>query len=390
MIWTIAKRELSTRGRSKGYIGITAILFLFVIAGVIASSVLGGGDDKARKVDIGITETGAEYNALLADGSASLDPTITMFDTQAAGVAELTEGTIDVLFDGMSLTWDGLPDGELTDFITASVQQQTFGARATELGLTGDDLGVLFAQVELDEVRLDGGDEDRTIRLIVGGVAGLVTFFLLQTWGSFVMMGVIEEKSSKVVEILLSQVRPATLLSGKVIGLGILAIVQMLIVAAGLIIALALTRDIEVPNGLWTSVPLLVVTFVVGFGFYSCLFAAVGSTVSRQEDAMSAQAPAMLPLFIGYFIAASSLSNPENPALTVASFVPFSSPVVLPLRTALVDVPMWQVIVSLLILAASAVLMLQVAGQIYRYTLLSTGSRIKLTDAWKNRKTGEL
>ena len=118
--------------------------------------------------------------------------------------------------------------------------------------------------------------------------------------------------------------------------------------------------------------------------------AAVGSMVSRIEDAQSAQLPVMLPLLAGYFIGATSFSAPENPAVTIGSFIPFTSPVLLPYRMAMTDMPTWQVAVSLLILAVSIVGMVRLAGRIYRYSLLRSGTRVTWREAIRNRNLAEL
>jgi ABC-2 type transport system permease protein len=260
-----------------------------------------------------------------------------------------------------------------------------FQERAVVLGLDRDDLAELFRVDEIEEVRLDGGDDDFRVRLAAAGASGLATFMLIQMWGSFLMMGVIEEKASRVIEVLLAHVRPSTLLSGKVLGLGILALAQMLVVVSGLVVGLLLVDSIAIPTAVWATVPLLLVTFILSFGFYATAYAAVGSMVSRQEDATSAQLPAMLPLLVGYMIAATSIRDPDNIAVTIGSFVPFTSPVLLPFRTAMTDTPAWQVAASLLILAGSIVVMIKLAGRIYNYSLLRIGSRVSWADAWRNR-----
>lgn len=386
MIWTIAKRELVTRGRSKGFLVITGILFLGVVGVALALSLL-TGDDDPREVTIGLEGAAVALAAPLAVGDENLAPTTVPTDD---GLAMLEAEEIDVLFDGTSLTWEGSPDNALDDHIRSIAQQVALGERADGLGLTRDDIGLLLGPVEIEEVRLDGGDEDFGVRLAAAGVGAVSTFMLLQVWGSFLMMGVIEEKSSKVIEVLLSHVRPSTLLSGKIIGLGIMAVAQMLIVVFGIVLGLALVSGIDVPTGVWGSVPLMVVTFLLGFGFYATAFAAVGSMVSRQEDAQSAQLPAMLPLIAGYFIAAASFSNPENLAVTIGSFVPFTSPVLLPFRTAMTDMAPWQIAISLAILAVSIVVMLRLAGRIYRYSLLRSGTRVGWAEAWRNRDQATL
>ena len=386
MIWTIAVREVLTRGRSKGFLIITGVLFVALIAAAIAVSFL-GGDDEAREVDIGVSGQAVALTAALAAGDDDLDPAVTTVDD---GRTALENEEIDVWFDGATLTWSGSPDRGLEDYIGRVVQQAAIAERAANAGLSPAELGSLFEPIELEESRLDGGEEESDVRFAAAAVSAIATFMLLQVWGSFMMMGVIEEKSSKVIDVLLSQVRPATLLAGKILGLGILAFAQMAIVAVGLLLGLLLTQDIEVPGEVWAAVPLLLITFVLGFGFYATAFAAVGSMVSRQEDATSAQLPAMLPLVAAYIIAVASFGSPGNLALTIGSFVPFTSPVLLPIRNATGEMPAWQVVVALAILAASIVVMLQLAGRIYRYSLLRIGGRVSWREAWDNRKAVEL
>ncbi len=393
MIWTIAQRELVTRLRSRALQAITGAMLLGIIALVVALSFFNPSDD-VEEVTVGVTGAGADLVAALEVGDDRLDVAtvpIELSGTTGPGGADeavetaLTDGVVDAVFDGESLIWEGEPNRRLDGYVRDTVQQEAVAARAAERGLTGDDLARVFAPVEVDEIRLDGGDDQQEIRLIAAGASAFATFMLLQIWGSFLMMGVIEEKSSKVVEILLSHVRPSTLLAGKVLGLGILAVGQMLIVVAAMIIGFTLVRDVDIPSAVWGTIPLFVVTFLVGFAFYAVAFATVGSMVSRQEDAQSAQIPAMLPLLSGYFIAAFSLTSPGNPAVTIGSFVPFTSPVLLPFRTATTDMPLWQIALALVILAVSSVVMLQLAGQIYRYSILRSGSRVSFIEAWRNR-----
>jgi len=384
MIWTIAKREIATRGRSKGFLISTAVLFVGVIAAALAIMFLTGGDDTAREVNVAVIDGGVPYAPAIELDGEDLNVTVSILEGRDAVNTAVDEGEFDVAFDGTNLIWKSFPDPELDRHIAGAVQEVEFSKRATELGLTGADIGQLFTPVELEETRLDGDDSDFAVRAIVAAASGAATFMLLQVWGAFMLMGVVEEKQSKVVEVLLSHVRPQTLLSGKVLGLGVLAIVQMLILGAGMAIGLMLTQDIDIPDGVWSTIPLFVVIFLLGFAFYATAFGAVGSMVSRQEDAQSAQLPVMLPLFIGYAVAAGSFAAPENVAIKVLSFVPFTSPVVMPFRNAFTDVPMVQILISLAILVASTFIMIQVAGKIYRYSLLRTGSRV----TWKEALTG--
>ncbi len=382
MIWMIAKREISTRVQTKAFQILTAILLLGVIASSVLIATFTGGEDTADEITIGVSDGGVAFSDALSVGTEDLDPTIIEVTD---GDALIESGEIDVWFTGDELVWDSLPSGNIDIYIRTTVQQAAFSERATALELGNDDLATLFAEVPVGERFVQGEDDEQLVRIGAAVASTLATFFFLQVWGAFLMMGVIEEKSSRVVEVLLSHVTARTLLTGKIIGLGVLAIGQLMIIVIGVAVGLLVVEDVEIPSGVWSSVPLLVITFILGYAFYAAAFAAVGSTVSRQEDAQTAQLPAMLPLLLGYGIAMSSIANPDSVLVTVASFIPFTSPIVLPFRVALADPPLWEIIVSLVLLLISVPLMLRLAGQIYRSTLLNVGTRVPLLKAFQNR-----
>ncbi len=379
MIWLIALRELRTRGTSRSYLLITAALFVAAIGMVVLLTRLSGGDDDPVEFTIGLEGEGLPLAEILGSPPEGFDPTVV---TDGVSTEALETEEIDVVFDGSSLVWKGTPDRRLDTFLRSAISQAQVFGEAKDLGLSEQQLGQLLSAPEIEEIRLDGSDDNGDIDLAAAFIAAIATFLLLQMWGAFMMMGVIEEKASKIVEILLSHVSANQLLMGKVLGFGILAVTQMLIVAAGLLMALLLAVDIEVPGRVWALIPLFVVTFLFSFAFYSSAFAAVGSTVSRQEDATQAQLPAMLPLVVGYMIATIGIESPDSLIVTIASFVPFTSPIVLPVRTTLVDVPIWQIVLALAILAGSTFLMLRFAARIYRNSLLRTGGRVPFKKAW--------
>ena len=152
------------------------------------------GSNEPRQVTIGLTGGGVTYADPLEVGNDDLAPTTETVDD---GIARLEQGAIDVLFDGTALTWDGLPDFTLDSYVRDTVQQATFGQRAEDLGLSSDDLGQLFAPVEIEEIRLDGGNDEFGVRFAAAGISGLATFMLLQIWGSFLTMGVIRRSRRK-------------------------------------------------------------------------------------------------------------------------------------------------------------------------------------------------
>ncbi len=382
MIWQIARREIVTRGQTKAFQVLTAVLLVGVIVAAVSISLVTGSSDEASEFTIGLSGDGTEFADQLSVETDEVAPTVV---ETSDGETLLETGDIDVLFTGDELVWEGFPIADLDLYIRTSVQQAEFAERVDDLGLGNAELAALFGEVQIEERLLDGEDDEQFVRFGAATVSTIAMFMLLTVWGGFLMMGVVEEKSSRVVEVLLSHVEARTLLTGKILGLGVLALMQLLIIVAGMAAGLLAVRDIEVPSGVWSSVPILLVTFLLGYAFYASAFAALGSTVSRQEDAQAAQLPAMIPLAIGYGIGISSVQSPDTLLVKIASYVPFTSPVVLPFRVALTNPPAWQVALSLFLLAASVPLMLNLAGRIYRSTLLNVGARVPLLHAFRNR-----
>jgi ABC-2 type transport system permease protein len=385
LLWLIARRDLLTRARSRAFQVSTGILVVAVVVGLVLGWVL-SGEDEPTEATIGLTEAAAPFAEPLDADTDELVTTI----ASSATVDDLQDGTIDVLFDGSAITWEAGPWPLLDDHLRSVIGELAVLNNAAAAGLSPTELGALFTIEEPEEVRLDGSEEASGVGLLAAMVAAAATTFLIQIWGSFLTMGVVEEKASRIVEILLAQVPPTTLMSGKILGIGLLAFLQLLIVVGGLVGGLLLTEAIDIPAEVWGAMPLLVATFVLGFGFYATLFAAAGATVSRQEDATTAQLPVLVPLMTAWFVVVSSLAAPDSIPMTVASIVPFTSPIAMPARYALGAMPVWQVAVSLALLLITAVLMIRVAASIYRSSLLRTGARVSLREAWQNRRQAEI
>ena len=218
--------------------------------------------------------------------------------------------------------------------------------------------------------------------LAVGSVAGILTYLALIATGQGVAQGVVEEKSSRVVELLLATIRPWQLMAGKVFGIGLVGLLQVMVVGVAGALAGRLTGVLDLSfTTTFSAVGRLVVWFVLGFTLYSLVFAGLGALVSRQEDLAGATAPAMMFLIIGYVVGISVLpSAPDNTGVAVMSLVPAFSPTLMPMRLAMGSVPLWQTLVSLG-LAVVCVPLLVVAGRIYRNGVVRTGAKVSLRAA---------
>ena len=196
----------------------------------------------------------------------------------------------------------------------------------------------------VDVVALDPDADADTEAAVVALVGVVVLYSLLILFGQFVAQGVVEEKSSRVVELLLATMRPWQLLAGKILGLGLLGLAQMLVIAV-IGVAGALTFDVvELPGRLIGTVVTVVAWFVLGYAFYASVFAAAASLVSRQEDLGSVITPASLLLVVGFVISVQAAQAPTGTLATVTSFIPGLSPLVMPVRQAAGGTQWWEVV----------------------------------------------
>jgi ABC-2 type transport system permease protein len=244
------------------------------------------------------------------------------------------------------------------------------------------DAGVQLASPpQVDVVALDP-DADADLEAAVVALVGVVVLYsLLILFGQFVAQGVVEEKSSRVVELLLATMRPWQLLAGKIVGLGLLGLAQMLVIAV-IGIAGALTFDVvSLPGRLVGTVITVIAWFVLGYAFYASVFAAAASLVSRQEDLGSVITPASLLLVVGFVISIQAAQDPTGSLSTVTSFIPGLSPLVMPVRQAAGGAAWWEVVVSVVLMLISIAVIVRVGGRIYSGALLRTGGKVKLREA---------
>lgn len=270
--------------------------------------------------------------------------------------------------------------------LTTGVATAQRKAIAAEMGLSLEDVDRLLYPVVSVERTLEPAETDEDTAREAGALIGLMLLYIsILIFGQFVMMGVMEEKQTRVVEVVLSRVGPAQILVGKVVGIGLLGLVQIAALggAALLTLSIADIADFDVTSLGLKIFGLLVLWYLLGYTFYSFLYGALGATISRQEDM---QGVAMLPVLLilpGFFLAQLALANPEGSIARVASFVPVWSPMVMAVRATVSDVPMWEVGLSILLLVLTTYGLILFGGRIYRGAILHTGSKTKLRTAWR-------
>src|SRR5262245_36205589 len=218
----------------------------------------------------------------------------------------------------------------------------------------------------------------------IANVIVVLLFVSVITFGAWVMTGVIEEKQSRVVEVVLATVRPRELLMGKVLGIGLLGLAQLaLFVATGVILGTT-TGKLVLPTTTATTAILLLIWFGIGYTLYSTMFATLGALASRVEDASNATLPVMIPAIATYLISLLVVTNnPDGIVAEVATFIPFSAPIVVPLRAALGAIPAWEIVVAAAITLVFTYGLFVLGGRVYAGAILGGGGSVKLRDAWR-------
>jgi ABC-2 type transport system permease protein len=196
---------------------------------------------------------------------------------------------------------------------------------------------------------------------------------------------VVEEKSSRVVELLLATIRPWQLMAGKVAGIGLVGLIQMAVIGgAGLIAGKVLGVLTISGSAAFGTVVWLVVWFLLGFVTYSLVFAALAALVSRQEDVGGVTSPALMFVVLGYVLGISILpSDPGNRLCEILSVIPVFAPTMMPMRLAMGGVPGWEAALAVLLALITIPALVWLSGRIYRNAVVRTGARVKLRDALK-------
>jgi ABC-2 type transport system permease protein len=389
LVGVVARREITQRARRPAFRIATVLLALLGVAAVVLPEWLGGGtehqdvvvvhDDRSATV-VAATEAAARAN--------ELDVDVRELPDRGAAVAAVRAGDADVAVVAgagrAELVWQDVEDPTLSRVVVAGLTQAALIDRAGALGLDRDGLETLLAPVK-PSVSVLEVDRSRTADGIIALAGMALLFVAISIYGSYVLMGVVEEKASRVVEVLLARISPAQLLAGKVLGVGLLGLAQLLVVGTATAASLAVVDPPDWPDTTTGAIATIIVWFVLGYGFYSMLYGALGSLASRAEDAQAAVAPLTVGLLLVYVGAFAALSSPGAWWVTLGSLLPPTAPLFLPVRVALVDVPAWQVGLAVVLMLAATVGLARVGGQLYRGAVLRLGSRVRLREAWAGR-----
>lgn len=379
-LWLITRREIQSRLLSKAFlVGLSVtVIVIFGIFGIVS---LVNQDSPINVGLVGDAPPGALENL---EAIASLQETeleIVELADDTAGRQAIEDGDIDGFVVDQQLVMKEA-DPVLIALVAPAWQQATLVTELLAAGLSQSEIsGALIEAGQLEIVELDA-DPDADAKEAVAFISVVLLFISIQVAGAYIMMGVFEEKSTKVVELVLSSVRARDLLIGKILGIGVLGIIQVATLAASAIAAASIFGSSALPA---LSVELVItglIWFVLGYMLYGSVFAAGASLAPRQEDAQSTLAPVTVILMLSYFGAIFSASDPDSLMAQIISWVPFTAPFSMPGRMAAGDAAWWEVLGSMAITAVAAALVLGLAERIYVRSVIHTDRKLGWREAW--------
>jgi ABC-2 type transport system permease protein len=381
----VARREFVTQVRSRSFV-IGIVITLVFFAGMFLLAAYIGGQTSSHTLGIAPQATGLRPVLEQAAHGHGAELAVRQVD-EAAGREQVRGGELDALLTGTPGAYDLVGhdsvDGSLQTIVQAAVEQQAVSAALAGAGV---DLAQVAHSSGLTVTTLEPIDGGSGQRLAIAFVGTLLLFFSLSGYGSLVATGVVEEKQSRVVELLLATITPWQLLAGKVLGLGAVGLLQLVILSTIAGLGAAAAGLLALPGAALGMFVMVVLWYLLGFFLYASLYAAVGSTVSRQEELQSVVAPMIFLLLIPFVLTLNLLpSDPRNGLAAVLSYVPFFSQTVMPARYALGVASLAEVLVAAALAAATIVLVVRVAGRVYRNSVLRTGARVSLREALSSK-----
>jgi ABC-2 type transport system permease protein len=387
----VAERELTVKLHDKTFLWSTGFMLLIIVASIAVSAFL---SNRTQERTIGVVDgAGARIVAAAADRAredSQLRLTTERAGSRAAVRRLLADGTVDVALLPVAGTGDGPRwevlgqkdvDGDLRDRLADAVAGSELAANARDVGSSSD---VILAGTTLRERVVDDSGLESGLRYGLGFAFSFLFYVTALVFGLSIAQGVIEEKQSRVVEILAAAIPIRALLTGKVVGNSVLAIGQVVLLSGVGLIGMALSDqgDLLAPvlgAGAW-----FVVFFLLGFVALACVWAVAGSVATRAEDLQATTTPVQAVVLVALFVGISG----SGKVLTVGSFVPLVSSAAMPVRLLQGGVPLWQPVVSALIVLAAAVLLVRLGARLYEGSLLRTDRRTTLREALAGSREG--
>ena len=434
IIKTVIGREYKTRVKKKSFL-VTTFLVPILFVGMIVAVYYIMGNTKERKQDVAVVDQSGIVMPHLTDTDrlSFADYSFESPESVKGRLAELGKDVLVVVspLDTVARTvsvqaYSKDPLGvEFTSGLASKVNDAVEEYRIRQYGI--DNLRQIMEDVRSDvsvtEYTLGESGEEKIsesgIYMMVSMILGIIIWMFITMFGGQVMSSVIEEKNSRVVEVLISSVKATDLMFGKIIGVALVALTQFLLwIVLSVVLVTAASQfmgqdmmqslqnapemmtgpeaamvqgtpgELQTILGTLSNIPWVklivsfLIFFILGYLLYASLFAAVGSAVENEGDAAQLQLPLTIPLMIAYFIILMAFKNPDGGLVVWTSMIPFTSPIVMLARIPY-GVPMWQLVLSIALLFFTFIGCAWVSAKIYKVGILMFGKKSTFSDLWK-------
>jgi len=428
-IWLVIKREYLTRVRNKTFILSTILLPLFFIGFIFASAYFSASSSEKQKVAVsdnnGIFKSSFQNSNLITYEYPS--------DVNADNFKEKGYSAFLKIPDNYTSSSDSIAlistkqlgldaEDKIKGQINSAIRNQAFLRNNI-------DKKILDSINSIDEDRMynfrtivkQGNKSEKSNAALSYGIgygSGFLIYLTLFIYGAAVMRGVMEEKMNRIAEVIISSVRPFQLMAGKILGIAAVGLTQLLIWIILIVLLTSISgsffsaeslqhaqtinstmgaagnssaaanflnaRDTFLSANWGLIIPCFLFYFVGGYLFYASLFAAVGSVVNEDpQEAQSLMLPITMPIILSFVIMATAVGKPDAPISVWGSIIPFSSPIVMMARIPSGNVPVWQILISMLSLVAGFILTTMLAAKIYRTGILLYGKKVTFKEMGK-------
>ena len=389
-IWLVARRELFERGRSRGFIFSVLFTTTIIIGSFVVPVVFFGDEGPTR---VGVVEPAPEQLGSAIETTANVldqDVAVVGFPSREAGETALSDDQVAALVivpadlsSAGELAFRQSADPTIQGVVSSAVAGLRVNAALESEGV--DPSTFIEAQSPPTIRALEPPEEGSDARFLIANIGAVLILVGVFSFGFTVLTGVVEEKQSRVMEVVLSTVVPRDLLMGKVLGIGILGLVQLAVFVIASLIAARLTQEFELPETTPGAAVQLVIWFILGYTLYSTALGVLGALASRMEEASNASTPVTIVAMLSYFVAIFAvLQDPSGPVAIVATFIPFSAPMVVPMRAALGAITPIEILAAALVTIAAIWVLFVVGGRVYAGAALQTAGRMRLRDAWRS------
>lgn len=387
----IVRREIGEKIRSKAFLVTNLVLVLLVVAGVALPALLSDDEPDELRI-VTVDATGAAIAAIVEQQAPAFDYEVTTTTAPDADTASATVADEDAdvaLLGPDTIAAREEPGGRLRNLLEGARRVALLDGALADAGIAPADRAGLLAPPELAVERVGDAtstsDVDEAV-LFTGLAVTFVLYGLLIFYGQQVAQGLVQEKQSRVIEVLLAAVRPVHLLGGKLLGLGLLGLGQIVALAGTALVALQLTGRADVPDG---AIPTIIaggLWFLAGYAMYATVFALTAAVVAKVEDLQTAM---MLPIMLlvgSLLVAQFGIADPDGAVATIGGMLPPVAPIYQPLTIALGTATPLRMGIALLGVVATTALLVPLAARVHAGAVLSVRSRISVREALRRAR----